>query len=105
MVVAAGQIDAGCSHSLTGCVGQPREYLIRHLAMRKVLINWTNVNDEAMAPIAFWNHKRTDTVLGPLCKPADSAVMQILITYRHPRRSLSEFQGPARNMDGGGGSQ
>ena len=105
VVVPTGQIDAGGSHSLMGCDGQPGECLVRHLAMRKILINWTHVNDEAMPPIVFRNHKHIDTVLGPLCKPEVSAVTKILITYRHPRCSFSRFQGPARNMDGGGGSQ
>ena len=104
VVVAAGWIDAGCSHSPTGCIGQPRKYLIRHLAMRKILINWKHVNEEVMPPITFRNHKGTKTVLGPLCKLEDSTIMQILITYQHPRCSLSRFQGLARNMDGGGGS-
>ena len=105
VVVSTGQIDTGRSYSLTGCVGQPGECLVRHLAMRKVLINWTHVNDELVPPVALWNHKGTDAVLRPVCKLADSAITYILIMYRRPRHSCSRFQGTARNMDRSGGSQ
>ena len=74
VVVTAGQIDTGRSYSLTGCDGQPGECLVKHLATRKILINWMHVNDESVPPIAFWNHKSTKAVLGPVCKPADSTV-------------------------------
>ena len=104
MVVTAGQIDTSCSYGLTGCVGQPGECLVRHLATRKILINWMHVNDKAVPPVALWNHKGTDAVLRPVCKPADSAITYILITYHRPRHSCSRFQGMARNMDRSGGS-
>ena len=102
VVVTTGQVDTSCSYSLTGCVGQPGECLVRHLAMRKLLINWTHVNDESVPPITLWHHKSTDAVLRPVGKLADSAITYILITYRRPRHSCSRFQGTARNMDRSG---
>ena len=78
VVVTAGQINTGSSHSLTWSIRQPGEGLVEDLAVRRILIDGAHINVKPMATVTLWNHKSTHTLLGALHKPADGAALQIL---------------------------